>query len=161
MPGGLIGGSNQKTPTLAMDVKIATTGVSPGFTATVTGASEPIQTTNLKIVTSWTKLNSAGLRLLGGNTTIAGSKVTAPWGFGPGVSGTQNLTNQFNNPSATFGNYTIMSGTGLATQSTADITSLLGGGWQNLTQGDVVSMNIVYIPSGKAIFSKDIVVTQG
>ena len=159
--GGLIGGNNQKTPTLAMDVKISTTGASQGFSATVTGASQPILTKDLKIVTSWSKLTSTYGYVTGGNTTMAGSGVKAPWGFGPGVSGPQNLANEFSNPNATFGNYTLVSGTGLTTSSTSDITSVLGSGWQNLSTGDKVTVNIVHIPTGKVIFGTDVAVTQG
>jgi len=157
--GGLVGGNNQKTPTLTMDMKISTTGASPGFSATVTGASQPIRTQDLKIVTSWSKLTSSYGYLTGGNTTMAGSGVTAPWGFGPGVSGPQNLVNAFNNPNATFGNYTLLSGTGLVASSPADITSVLGSGWQNLSTGDVVTVNIVHIPTGKVLFGTQIAVT--
>ena len=160
--GGLVGGgSNQKTPTLAMDVKITTTGASPGFMATVTGTSDPILSKDLKIVTSWSKVTNAGSRITSGNTTMAGSNITAPWGFGPGVPGAQNLANEFNNLNATFGNYTLLAGTGLATNSTADITSVLGPQWQNLSVGDKVTVNIVHIPTGKVIFGKDVVVTEG
>ena len=158
--GGLVGGNNQKAPTLTMDVKISTTGASQGFTATVTGTSDPILTKDLKIATSWSKLTSFGY-LTGGNTTMAAPNITAPWGFGPGISGPQNLANLFNNPNATFGNYTLLSGTGLATSSTTDITSVLGPGWQNLSSGDKVTVNIVHIPTGKVIFSRDIAVTEG
>jgi FlaG/FlaF family flagellin (archaellin) len=52
--GGLIG-SQDKSPTLSMDVTIANTGsyIGSGFTATVLGVSEPISTSDLKVVTSW------------------------------------------------------------------------------------------------------------
>ncbi|ADN37199.1 conserved hypothetical protein [Methanolacinia petrolearia DSM 11571] len=54
--GGLIENGAQKTPSLTMDVKITNSGTYRGseFSATVTGVSEPIQTSNLKIITSWT-----------------------------------------------------------------------------------------------------------
>ncbi|MDD1689959.1 MAG: type IV pilin [Methanoregula sp.] len=54
--GGLVGGNNQKAPTLNMDVKIANSGSyrSTELSATVNGLSEPIPTKDLKIITSWT-----------------------------------------------------------------------------------------------------------
>jgi FlaG/FlaF family flagellin (archaellin) len=54
--GGLIESGGQKTPSLAMDVQIANSGNYRGseFSATVTGVSEPIHTSDLKIITSWT-----------------------------------------------------------------------------------------------------------
>jgi len=127
--GGLIGGNNQKAPTLAMDVKISNSGswVGSGFSATVTSVSDPIPTKDLKIVTSWTA-TSNGAPLVGGNTvyplsananyTVPASggtgglkDMTAPFGSGPGVAGTFNPTA----PSAEqqFGNYTLVQGTGL------------------------------------------------
>jgi FlaG/FlaF family flagellin (archaellin) len=53
--GGLIGGNNQKPPTLAMNVKVINMGswVGSGFYASVTGVSDPIQSKDLKIATSW------------------------------------------------------------------------------------------------------------
>jgi len=102
--GGLIGGNNQKAPTLAMDVKISNSGswVGSGFSATVTSVSDPIPTKDLKIVTSWTA-TSNGAPLVGGNTvyplsananyTVPASggtgglkDMTAPFGSGPGGS---------------------------------------------------------------------------
>jgi FlaG/FlaF family flagellin (archaellin) len=53
--GNLVSGQ-QKSPTLSMNVKIANTGgyVGSGFSANVVSVSEPIKTSNIKIVTSWT-----------------------------------------------------------------------------------------------------------
>ena len=42
-----------------------------------------------------------------------------------------------------------------------DITYILGRGWQNLSSGDKVTVNIVHVPSGKVIFGTDIAVTEG
>jgi archaeal type IV pilus assembly protein PilA len=52
--GGLINGQS-KSPSLSMDVKIANTGnyVGSGFTASVLAVSQPIDTKNLKLVTTW------------------------------------------------------------------------------------------------------------
>ena len=54
--GGLIDSSSQKAPTLSMDVSITNSGTyrDSGFHAKVTGVSEPISTSDLKIITSWT-----------------------------------------------------------------------------------------------------------
>lgn len=53
--GGLVG-SQQKSPTLSMDVKIWNTGsyMGSGFTAKVLGVSQPINSKDLKLVTAWT-----------------------------------------------------------------------------------------------------------
>lgn len=43
-----------------------------------------------------------------------------------------------------------------------DATSaVLGCGWENLRPGDVVSVKVIHVPSGKAIFSKEVTVTEG
>lgn len=131
--GGLIGGTDQKAPTLTMDIKISNTGSwsGSGFTATVTSVSAPIHTKNLKIVTSWKtggKTGGATSQPLGhsvqvpvksdwgevGETQIVNSN--APYGYGPGVNGTagaQSHTNPFAQPDQQFGNYTFVQGTGL------------------------------------------------
>ena len=127
--GGLMGGSNQKTPSLAMDVKIANTGsaAGSGFSATVLSISEPTTTNYIKITTSWVttmKDNSTytsgiqhstpiGNAFAGGNTTTPNVKVaTPPFGFGPGITGITNLTSPYY-PNQYFGNFTLVQGTGL------------------------------------------------
>jgi len=208
--GSLMGGTSQKAPTLSMDVKIANTGswVGSGFFATVTGVSDPLPTRDLKIVTSWKKMDSAGNIYMGGNTTTGqllnwsyanGTPIATtnpPYGFGPGVTGDQALTQPYN-AGQFFGNYTLMQGTGMSAVPAGVDTSdsnavdgvsgnsasagygitheslynytgmgntldpamlVLGKGWQNLTAGDVVTVNVIYIPSGKVIMSKDIMV---
>jgi Uncharacterized protein conserved in archaea len=140
--GGLIGGSTQKVPTLAMNVKIINMGswVGSGFFATVTGVSDPIQTKDLKVTTSWSTTKkydpgyatntSAGIAdigstFTGGSTCVplsanvnrmAGGSysVTAPLGFGAGVNGSATISDT--NPTKPtslqdFGNYSIASGT--------------------------------------------------
>lgn len=54
--GGLIDSDSQKAPALSMDVSITNSGTyrDSGFHAKVTGVSEPIPTSDLKIITSWT-----------------------------------------------------------------------------------------------------------
>ncbi|WP_343241732.1 type IV pilin [Methanoculleus sp. UBA312] len=128
--GSLIDGTDQKAPTLTMDIKIANTGSwsGSGFTATVTSVSAPIHTKDLKIVTSWkpnggTAGGSTSQPL--GNNVNSSIRVSedpqsidsnAPYGYGPGVNGTtdaQSLNNPFTHPDQQFGNYTLMQGTGL------------------------------------------------
>lgn len=140
--GGLVAKSNQKAPTLTMDVKILNTGYwhGSGFFATVTGVSEPVQTRDLKIVTSWKHSTATSdyhnnIQIgteTGGNTIVASSpninvlfapNVTtsgvAPFGIGAGVNrseiggaaGTEGTS--FSSPWQQFGNYTLMPGTTL------------------------------------------------
>ena len=151
--GGLMGGSNQKAPTLSMDIKFDNSGSGiTNFSATVNSVSESIPTRNIKIVTSWTTTNSSG-SVYGGATVIKGSN--APWGFGPGVE-SQTADNTFSNPNSSFGNYTLKAGTGLVANST-DLKKILGTGYGDLKVGDTITVNVFYIPAGKMIFQKDIV----
>jgi len=208
--GGLIDGSSQKAPTLTMDVKIANTGSwkGSGFSATVTGVSEAIPTSALRIVTSWHATNrtdgSDGAPVTGGSVSVgqirntykaqeASTNLSPPYGFGPGVDGESKVINYA--PGQMFGNYTLVQGTGLLAApsgvDTEDLdaidgvmgdsaatgygvsvryeytgdgagndaaTSVLGKGWENLRPGDVVTVNIVHIPSGKAILSREVTV---
>ena len=128
--GGMMGGSSQKTPMLSLDAKITNTGIytGSGFTATVTGVSEPILTKNLKIITSWSTTNkteeSYGDPVNGGGTVIGqeislyNSSTTAqikillpPYGFGAGVTNST-IFEPYNDEQA-FGKFTLQQGTGL------------------------------------------------
>jgi FlaG/FlaF family flagellin (archaellin) len=133
--GGLVGG-HQKSPTLTMDVQIVNTGsyLDSGFSANVLGVSQPINTNQLKIVTSWTttmKDNTSadlagtsmakiadGTFFIGGNTSLPNSQnvgelwtgATVPFGVGKGIiQGTED----WNYPDGYFGNYTLQAGVGL------------------------------------------------
>jgi len=136
--GGLIGGNNQKAPTLTMDVKVSNTGtwVGSGFSATVTSVSEPIPTKNIKIVTSWitTMKDNTNYPSIANGASFAGGNISvpltnnsrynvpasggtgglkdmiAPFGSGPGV-GNVNPTAPY--AEQQFGNYTLSQGTGL------------------------------------------------
>ena len=121
--GNLASANAEKTPTLAMDVRIVNSGFfqDSGFFATVTGASEAIPTKDLQIVTSWR--NSTGtaggatvnggivnvdfMRQFGGTAGRVGLGATvdankysvAPYGMGSGVINPANPTDrQASNP---------------------------------------------------------------
>jgi FlaG/FlaF family flagellin (archaellin) len=226
--GGLIGGNNQKAPTLTMDVKISNTGswIGSGFSATVTSVSEPIATRNLKLVTSWkTTDRDTGASLSGGNTSmpfvknvnspaVGGAGLiasNAPYGWGAGVNsttGAQDVVNPFSKPDQQFGNYSLVQGTGLTalpygsysttaiagatgqsdqggygiptsvnsgsngafkyttggsfvTESLDATQAVLGTKWENLRAGDTVNVRVIHIPTGKVIFDKDVIVSEG
>jgi len=82
--GGLIG-SEDKAPMLAMDVNIKNNGYWTGssFCARVTGIEKAIPTSDLKIVTKWTKVYSNGTTVDGGATVLPGVNNTfvyySPW----------------------------------------------------------------------------------
>jgi len=182
--GGLIGDSEQKTPTLSMDVKIANTGSASdsGFTATVLSISEPTSTKQLKMTTSWVttmKDNSTypsgkfssiadGATFVGGNTSALGTG--APYGFGPGVPGDIAMKSPYNT-SQQFGNYVLMQGTGMVAEpapgysgyeyatSGSAAEKVLGTGWEQLRAGDIVTVRVIYVPTGKLMFQKEVAVT--
>lgn len=70
--GGLIENGGQKTPTLTMDVQIANSGTYRGseMSATVTGVSEPIDSNDIKIITSWTTTVKTNNYVLGDTDPI-------------------------------------------------------------------------------------------
>ena len=223
--GGLVAGNSQKTPSLSMDVKITNSGTwtNSGFSAVVTGVSEPIQTSDLKIITSWKtrmkynygtandelRLVTNGTVITGGNTSVgnvanviepsialAGINVasTTPYGSGMAtVPGESAISGNFLTPSKVpewqFGNYTLTTGvsmsakplggmhdgTGQAYTSgygvespfaytwdsdayTDPMQAMLGYGWEELRSGDTVSVKVIFVPSGKTIFAKDVIV---
>jgi len=151
--GGLLGGnSNQKTPSMIMDVTITNSTAGTTFAATVQSISEPVPTSKLKISTSWAK-NST---IYGGADTNTTSKV--PYGFGPGITGDIETSSPYN-LNQYFGNYTLKQGTGLIVDSASDMASILGSKYAYLNPGDIVTVRVIYTPTGKAIFQKDVVVT--
>ncbi|MDD1689957.1 MAG: type IV pilin N-terminal domain-containing protein [Methanoregula sp.] len=226
--GGLVGGSNQKTPSLTMDVKIANSGTwtASGFSATVTGVSDPILTSDLKLITSWkTRMkNNAGtanadLSLISNGTIITGGKTVvsgvenvnvvepdagsdavksiAPYGFGfplaPGQAAIpQSRETPYKNVDQQFGNYTLTPGVSISAKpfgskqdGTGDpytngyglsypyayttdsegyidpMQAVLGHGWEELRAGDIVTVKVVHVPSGKTLYTKDVAVTEG
>lgn len=163
--GTLIGGDNKETPTLSMDIKIKNTGTwaGSGFYATVTGASQPIPTNKIKITTSWsTKNPSSGAIVAGGNVTT-GEKLNAsyqggglvskvvydavPFGFGPGVTGSQSVTYPYG-PGQDFGNYSLMQGTDMAAvpdgADTSDENTIDGVSGASASSGYGVSTPYTY-----------------
>ncbi|MGA2917451.1 type IV pilin [Methanoregula sp.] len=182
--GGLIGGgSNQKTPTLAMDVKITNNGENGTsiFSATVNSISDPTPSKNLLLTTSWVTTmknqawstgNKASTAVgtafaSGGNSTIG----SAPYGFGPGVTGLTVLYAPYTG-NQTYGNFTVTQGTGLVAEPNSQYSgylnsggvnsamqTVLGSGWEQLSPGDTVTVRVIYAPTGKAIFQQNVAVT--
>jgi archaeal type IV pilus assembly protein PilA len=226
--GGLVSGSNQKSPSLTMDVTITNSGTwtASGFSATVTGVSDPLPTSDIKIITSWKTrmknnlgtanadmaLISNGTYITGGNSVVGGVENVnivepnagsgavesiAPYGFGmPLVSGQavipQSRETPYKNADQQFGNYTLTPGVSMSAKpfgsmqdgtgvpytkgygisypyayttgspgSIDPMQAVLGAGWEELRAGDMVTVKVVHIPSGKTIFTKDVAVMEG
>ncbi|NMB80181.1 MAG: type IV pilin [Methanomicrobiales archaeon] len=158
--GGLLGsGNNQKTPTMTMDIKVANTGswVGSGFSATVTGTSDPIQTKDIKIITAWKKKDSSGMPIIGGNVSYGQPLLGAytcrtamyqpPYGFGPGVQGEQQLSQPYAS-SQWFGNYTLIQGTGLSAvpsgAASGDVNAIDGVSGTSATSGYGITPGSLY-----------------
>ncbi|MDD4299991.1 MAG: type IV pilin N-terminal domain-containing protein [Methanomicrobium sp.] len=108
--GNLATGS-AKAPQLSMDTELRNSGYwqTSYFKAVVTGVSEPIDTADLKIVTSWSKTLNNGTTLSGGAEMIPGVlnfnvtysvngwtvvdewRSVCPQGYGPGVETSANF----------------------------------------------------------------------
>ena len=120
--GGLVG-DTKKSPSLTMDITITNTGyyATSGFTAKILSVTEPIPTSNLKLVTSWTHQGTSGgatslplnkASSYSYNSTSSSSSwsnLSAPFGFGTAVQGSNSGVPTDN--SQQFGNYTLSGGT--------------------------------------------------
>jgi len=135
---GGLGTTKQAAPSLGMDIAIANSGqaATSYIRFDVQSVSTPINTANLKIITSWTSESGVS----GGNTTELGlnspnvytddtwnycsygwpapcsgttlDQHQAPVGFGAGINGTQ-LSAGSIEPNQWFGNYTLEPGTSM------------------------------------------------
>jgi len=198
--GGLMG-DQKKAPSLTADVKIVNSGfyASSIFQMDILSVTEPISTSDLKLVTIWS--NSAGDQggaevtkahnVFGWNGAGFPAAGTAPWGYGQGVKSFN--TGKPGDANQQFGNYTLIGGTtmfaypagqsggymtgngtagyGVVTNGeysnwpyTASTTvdgmqAVLGDNWETLKTGDLVTVKLVYVPSGMTIFKKDVVVS--
>jgi archaeal type IV pilus assembly protein PilA len=56
-------------------------------------------------------------------------------------------------------NYTY--GSNFAAGQIDPTTAVLGGGWQNLRAGDTVNVKVIFVPTGQAIYKKEVSVTEG
>ena len=161
--GGLVAGGSQKSPNLAMDVRITNSGTwtGSGFSAIVTGVSDPIQTSDLKIVTSWKKGDKTGGNTSVGNvanvntpsTASAGLNVEsiAPYGFGmPTAAGESALPESalrpYNVSERHFGNYTLAPGVSM---SALPFGGMNDGTGQAYTSGYGIEDSYEYTPDSE------------
>jgi len=127
------------------------------------------------------RLTPTGISFVGGNTTMVTATGTSlsPYGFGPGVTGITSLTPPYY-PNQYFGNFTLKQGTGLIAEPLSTygtggaapyyyngggsdtgsaLGTFLGNGWEQLRTGDIVTVRVIYAPTGKIMFQKDVAVT--
>lgn len=80
-------------------------------------------------------------------------------GYGYGVDGKDyEYTNNTDGATGTTGIGTV--GNGEMTGVVDPVQAMLGLGWENLRAGDVVQVNVIYVPTGKVILSKDVAVGE-
>ncbi|EHQ36385.1 type IV pilin N-terminal domain-containing protein [Methanoplanus limicola] len=196
-----LGAGEKNAPQMTAETKIINTGYYYGsyFSLVVTGVSEPIPSSDLKIVTSW-KANGTmnttniipGVENFEYSSTQHG---VAPWATGTGI---EFGMNNIKNPEQWFGNYSISPGTSMraypcgawgpnvdpaiyggygpgpdATYVYTDGTgytigdcidpmqAVLGYNWNNLRNGDIVTVKILHTPSGKVIYDDNVAVQGG
>lgn len=107
--------SERKAPQMTAETTIVNTGYYYGssFTMKITGVSEPIPSSDVKIVTSWTARdgtrNSTSVLPNVENTNYGTTGLVAPWATGPGVESFGMFNTK--NASQMFGNYTLAAGT--------------------------------------------------
>jgi len=98
-----------------------------------------------------------------GTSNYAGAYKSNVWTMGYGV----NASSQWN---YTFGHDSRMNGadfqplsdpTDLNSGSVDQMMGVLGYHWNELRAGDIVNVQIIHIPTGKTIFTKDVAVTEG
>ena len=155
--GGMTGGLTQiqkKPPSIIMEASMMNNSTCyTSLDMTVISVSEGIPTKNLKFITEWN--NGTIVRTVTDST----SKKTenAPIQRYPmGISFNSSKTNV-----SDFGDYTLMPGTRMFANTTNDALNKLFGSSSGLPkQGDVIRLQIVYIPSGSTIVEKEITVRE-
>lgn len=81
-------------------------------------------------------------------------------GYGYGVAGDVPRYNYtvYDNATGTTGIYSAFGNS--LTGKLDPMQAMLGMGWENLRAGDVVQVNIIYVPTGKVILSKEVTVGE-
>lgn len=164
-----------KTPTASIETTVAsgTDGYVNVFRMNVNGVESAISTGDLKLVTTWTSTNATTGKKVGNTTTImremnkdnysvqASGAYNAPLGFGSGVTGAVKTSGSASSPYPTgqyFGNYTLIPGTYLRNNGADSMEALFGKNYRDLKRGDTVTVELLYIPTGTAVYSKEVTV---
>ena len=189
--GGLVG-SQEETPSAVIESLVLMDKDSYStLTMRVTSTSEPIPTSQVKLITEWTATNrTSGEKYYGGGVTVGTPNMTAdevntntgkstaynsPSGFGAGISGGSIGAGSYQNyPNQWYGAYTLTGGTTMTTtalssyrdkESTSytncSFYSIFGPDWDELSAGDYVDIKLVYIPTGGTIYSEKVPVNGG
>lgn len=182
--GGIAGGSDSGSLIeITAETKIINSG-SAGtstFQIDILSASSPVSTKDLKLKTFWnTYVNGVLISEEtssdggSGNFDYNGFEGVSPVGTGPGLpewDGTyENIDEDMN-----FGNYALMAGTRMGAypadeygggdysggySGTDCMQAVLGDEWYKLQSGDVVSVMLIHVPSGRIIYDDDVYVNS-
>jgi hypothetical protein len=115
----------------------------------VLSAGNGIQTRDLRIITEWQSYDTSG-----GSSVVGGRNTDIyPTGYGEGV--------QSDEPGATdFGNYPLLGGTLMYVDTSEGCKALFGDNWNDLHEGDLVTLKIIHTLSQATIVNQNIVVRK-
>jgi FlaG/FlaF family flagellin (archaellin) len=170
--GSLTGGSDQVTPSAAIDVKIDTGaddgmgGTQPVITFELL-SGDPVPTKDLKIITSYSNKTHIGYMT---NHTVSSPKSLLYIGsyYGdsyarlPYLNDASKVGSAGSSINADFGNFTWSSGGIMCAQGTQQVSNFMG--FANNTgymdpdfgPGSTVDIDILHIPSNRMIYSKEV-----
>lgn len=159
---GMFGGTKM-APSAVFEVQIKKNVEVDGDTISflkikeVTG--DTIDTSDLKIVTYYPKGNATPMTevipgQLNANSTDSGNPGVAPYWNNPAIG-------EFGDDAVNFGNYTLKPGVVMMAkceESSVDDSGLQAviAEWENVSEGDFITVGIVHTHSGKVIFESDV-----
>jgi archaeal type IV pilus assembly protein PilA len=148
---GMTGGiakTQQKPPSLLMDVSLVNTSHYNSLDIAIVSISEAIPTRDLKFITEWRKENQ-----LIRKSTDAGSPNITGWRYPVGIS-----TNTTAVTMNSFGDYSLLPGTRMFANTTESLNALFS---TIPPAGSNIKIQIVHIPSGSVIAEKELTVGEG
>ena len=178
--GGIAGNSDSGS---LIDITAETKIINSGYNDTsrfeinIISLSSPLSTKDLKLRTSWKTYDAAGDMISNDTSSIPGNENfnygnggVSPIGTGTGLpwDGTYaNITADMN-----FGRYALLAGTSMVAYPSAYyvdggytdnsytdcMQAILGEDWYKLKSGDVVSVKLIHVPSGRIIYDDEIYV---
>ncbi|MBP2134387.1 FlaG/FlaF family flagellin (archaellin) [Methanomicrobium sp. W14] len=131
----------------------------------------PLQTKNLKLKTSWKTYNKTG-ELVSSDTTVSAGVENFDYTVGntenKGVAPVENDSGEI----CDFGDYALMAGSRMEAYPAEEyndfsyesgfsgdmMQAVLGDDWKNLQSGDVVSVMLIYVPTGTIVYDEDVYV---
>ncbi|MDD4127836.1 MAG: type IV pilin N-terminal domain-containing protein [Methanomicrobium sp.] len=178
--GGIAGSSGGSTDIqITAQTNIVNTGESAGskFEIDILSVSSPVSTKDLKLKTSWKTYDTDGKMISNDTAVSPGSDNfltkgggVSPLGSGPGLSEWNRTTDSLPDD-INFGKYALVAGTKMAAYPAENygesdyrssgedsIQAVLGHDWDNLRSGDVVSVMLIHVPSGRIIYDDEIYV---